>query len=89
MVRQYFVEQVGVFKLCALLSTTPTEMCLKVVLMLYRVVWFQYGPGMFRILVSYSSRRVQDVLRRTFLTFLLVELRYLVGRFWREIKLNF
>ena len=64
--------------MCALLSTTPEEMCLIVVLILYRVIWFEYRPIMFRILVSYSSRSVLDVLQRTFLKFLLVELKNLV-----------
>ena len=44
---------------------------------------------MFRIFVPYSSRSVLDVLQRTFLKFLSMELRYLVGRFWREILLSF
>ena len=77
--RQYSVEQVGVFKVCALLSTKPAKMCLIVVLMLYRVIWFEYRLSMFCILVSYSSKSVLDVPQRTFLKLLLVELRYLVS----------
>ena len=74
---QNSVEHVGVFKVCVLLSTKSAEMCLIVVLMLYRVIWFEYKSIMFRMLVSYSSRSVLDVLQRTFLKFLLAELRHL------------
>ena len=42
-VRQYSVEQVRVFKVCALLSTTPAEMCLTVVLM--PTEWFGLNIG--------------------------------------------
>ena len=45
-VRQYSVEQVGVFKVCALLNTTPAETCLIVAMMLHRVFWFEYSASM-------------------------------------------
>ena len=37
---------------CALLSKTPAETCLIVVLMLYRVIWFEYRSSMFRVHIS-------------------------------------
>ena len=77
------------FKVCALLSITPAQMCLIVVLMLYRVILFECRPSTLRIIVSYSSRSVLDVLQKTSLKFLLVELRHFTGGFWREILLSF
>ena len=77
--RQYYVEQVGVCKVRALLSTAHEEMGLIAVPLLFRVIWFESRPSMFRILLTYSSRSVLDVLLRTFLNFLLVELRYLLA----------
>ena len=71
---------VRTFKVCALLSTTPAEMCLTVVMMLYRAIWFECRSSMFRILLPCSSRRsVLDFLQRSLLNFLTVKLRYLVG----------
>ena len=67
------------FKVGPLLSTTPAEMYLIAVLMRDRVIWFEYRPIMFPILVLYFSRSVLDVLHRTFVKLLLVELRYHVG----------
>ena len=66
----------------ALLSSTPAEMCLAAVLMRFSGVWFEYRRSMFRIQLSCSSRSVLDVLQRTFLKFVLVEIRYILGLNW-------
>jgi hypothetical protein len=50
-VRQYSAEQVGVFKVSTLQSTTTAEMCLIVVMALYRVIWLEYRPSTLRLLV--------------------------------------
>jgi hypothetical protein len=73
---------------CALLNTIPAGMFLVVVLVLYRGIWIEYWPAMFRVLVSYFSRSILNVLRGL-LKSLLVELRYLVGWSWRDILLSF
>ena len=77
-VYEFQLEEKSLFKVCALLSTTPAETCLTDVMMLYRVIWFGYRASKIRKLVSYSSRSVLNVLQKTFLTLFLVELRYLV-----------
>ena len=65
--------------MCSAVYNTRIKLSCFFFLMLNLVFWFDYRPSMFRMLVSCYSRRVLDVLQRTFLTFLIVKLRYLVG----------
>ena len=53
----------GAFKLCPLLSTKPAEICLIVVLMLYRVIRFEYRPSIFRpsIFEKCSRRSTENI----------------------------
>ena len=42
-----FADAFNCYKVCALLSTTPAEICLTVVPMLYGVIWVEIGQVCF------------------------------------------